>query len=1006
MAYIIMSDEFEKLCEITAHKSILWHELYLDPTGGDFRMELAADRYLPYIKKGYYIINEDSEKFGIIDTFEVKDTEEDGLLLTVSGQMGESILQRRVIWPTVSMTGTTDEVVAAIIRMNITAPSNQSRQIANFVYLENPEFSDNVSKQITGAQVGSAIVSIVGQFGYAYVVTIDAKQKRFVMRLIKGKDRSANQTENPVILFSAEDFGISEFTYLTSEQAVFSHVICAGEGYGAERASVIYPTTSTDANRGLNRREVFLDKQDLTRSAGEDATLTEEGYIQKLEYEAAEKLKESATSEACEGVIRPRRYRLYRDFLAGDIVSVRNERLGLEYDIRVLGALVSIDENGAKDTTAEMGNLVVPIIQDDPAPEEDDIIEEEEEEPVIDPTEVSLREDFRPFTFTAGSLAEVNSSGAAAEAVGKPHGWVHICDNQNIEIIITASARYYQLGSGNYMGKITFTLTPQQHSVLGDKLKEELAGLMFPVITVQGTTQRTGLLTITTVGTEYGKNDRGQKVYTYTLTPSLSISASGTFALLINGIRAVHNPPKTPEPQPDTTGAGLYDADGNLVASWDELTTTYGLNVATDYSVSSGSANYYQTCTTSLYYILTNNAALNTGVRLVIPRTVYTIGDYALYGCGSLTNVELPTNVTAIGYAAFGACTKLTSIVIPNNVTDLGEWAFNGCTALTSVTLSARMTSIGNYTFQNCKLTSITIPASVTSISRTAFNNVSTIGSIVVEDGNTVYHSDGNCLIETATNTLKLGCKASVIPSDGSVTTIGEYAFNGCKNLYNIDIPDAVTTISNNAFYNCSGLKSVDTGDGVTTIGEATFYNCTKLTTVNLGANVTTIGENAFANCTALTNVELPDSLTYIDSLAFTGCTNLTSAVIPNSVTSVEFGTYYGCKNLASVHIGSSVASIESWAFMDCAKLTSVTLPASVKTLASQSFQNSGLTALIIENAETIVTMESDTALKWTPIAKATGYIYVPDNLYEQYLKATNWSIYAAQIKPRSELAS
>ena len=66
---------------------------------------------------------------------------------------------------------------------------------------------------------------------------------------------------------------------------------------------------------------------------------------------------------------------------------------------------------------------------------------------------------------------------------------------------------------------------------------------------------------------------------------------------------------------------------------------------------------------------------------------------------------------------------------------------------------------------------------------------------ITVADGNTVYHSAGNCLIETESKTLVLGCKNSVIPTDGSVTSIGEYAFYGCTSFTSVTIPSSVTSI-------------------------------------------------------------------------------------------------------------------------------------------------------------------------------------------------------------------
>lgn len=82
------------------------------------------------------------------------------------------------------------------------------------------------------------------------------------------------------------------------------------------------------------------------------------------------------------------------------------------------------------------------------------------------------------------------------------------------------------------------------------------------------------------------------------------------------------------------------------------------------------------------------------------------------------------------------------------------------------------------------------------------------IETIEVEAGNPYYHSAGNCLIETATRTLVLGCKNSVIPDDGSVTKIGKFAFNGCQELKRIEIPDCVTELGYMSFA-YTGLEEV-----------------------------------------------------------------------------------------------------------------------------------------------------------------------------------------------------
>ncbi|MDD7701085.1 MAG: leucine-rich repeat domain-containing protein, partial [Eubacteriales bacterium] len=124
--------------------------------------------------------------------------------------------------------------------------------------------------------------------------------------------------------------------------------------------------------------------------------------------------------------------------------------------------------------------------------------------------------------------------------------------------------------------------------------------------------------------------------------------------------------------------------------------------------------------------------------------------------------------------------------------------------------------------------------------------------SITVDSKNKVYHASNNCLIETATKTLIAGCKTSVIPTDGSVTSIGAGAFFGCTGLTSITIPDSVTSIGDWAFYGCTGLTSITIPDSVTSIGDLAFYGCTGLTSITIPDSVTSIGKSAFYKCTSL----------------------------------------------------------------------------------------------------------------------------------------------------------
>lgn len=58
--------------------------------------------------------------------------------------------------------------------------------------------------------------------------------------------------------------------------------------------------------------------------------------------------------------------------------------------------------------------------------------------------------------------------------------------------------------------------------------------------------------------------------------------------------------------------------------------------------------------------------------------------------------------------------------------------------------------------------------------------------------------------------------KELVIPH--GITSIGDYAFDGCSSMRVIDIPNSVISIGKYAFLGCSSLQSIDIPNSVTTI--------------------------------------------------------------------------------------------------------------------------------------------------------------------------------------------
>lgn len=74
--------------------------------------------------------------------------------------------------------------------------------------------------------------------------------------------------------------------------------------------------------------------------------------------------------------------------------------------------------------------------------------------------------------------------------------------------------------------------------------------------------------------------------------------------------------------------------------------------------------------------------------------------------------------------------------------------------------------------------------------------------------------------------------------------------------------------------------------EGATSIPSSAFEGCKSLTSITIPDGVTSIGSYAFNGCTGLTSIDIPDSVTSIGSFAFTGCDSLTDVYYVGSESS------------------------------------------------------------------------------------------------------------------------
>jgi len=325
-----------------------------------------------------------------------------------------------------------------------------------------------------------------------------------------------------------------------------------------------------------------------------------------------------------------------------------------------------------------------------------------------------------------------------------------------------------------------------------------------------------------------------------------------------------------------------------------------------------------------------------------IPSTVY-IGDGAFAGADNLVSITLKEGLTYIGKRAFEDCSALQKIELPESVTDIGDRAFAGCTSLAYLYIPAGAKMVAGPELLEGANHAVIWGAAGSEAEKWANDN-----GYQFCDINGPWEVSGSCgtnlswtyANEGAFGTLTIsgtGAMDKCVPAPWTaylsrirtvivqpgVTSIGESAFEGCKNLSSVSIPKGVVTIDAYAFYKCESLERVVLPDGIKTLGKNAFALCSALESINIPAGVRSVG--SFMYCSSLERIEIPEGVTELDYYAFAHCTALKEVVLPDSLTTVRRA-----------------------AFDYCESLTSVTFPENLTFVGDPIFTNAGVRTIIV----------------------------------------------------------
>ncbi len=225
--------------------------------------------------------------------------------------------------------------------------------------------------------------------------------------------------------------------------------------------------------------------------------------------------------------------------------------------------------------------------------------------------------------------------------------------------------------------------------------------------------------------------------------------------------------------------------------------------------------------------------------------------------------------------------------------------------------------------------------------------------------------------------------KITTVVIDEGCLHISDDAFNGCRNLTAISLPDTLFSMGTFAFASC-GLTAIRIPANLSANGNMlasafagndiqlfevdennTNYSCVdgvvfdsdmktlmcypcadERASYEIPSGVTKIVGYAFFGCQYLEHISVPSSVSQIVNRAFYGCFSLKTIDLPNSITSIATYAFASCGSLDSITIPDSCIRLGDYAFSGCKNLTEVTIPSGIANIGKYCFTDSGVTSI------------------------------------------------------------
>jgi hypothetical protein len=346
MEITLLDDNFEELYVLDVFKSLIWTDRYWKC--GDFEIVVSPTMdILAKLLNTTYLALPESSRHMILEDSNIHSDVEDGNALILTGRSLESILDRRIVWRAIAMSGNFQSEVERLFDDNIIdAPYNPLRNITNLVFntSTNPIITAlTVDTQFNGETLYKVLSQLCIAEGIGFRILRNLVTNKFDFELYAGVDRSYDQSVNAFVAFTSALDNLLSADYIESSRPLKTACLVAGSpGVGNIRTTKTVYADGLMFAAGLVRRELYFEAN-VSRNTP-DGELSEAEYLLQLKGRGEEELAKHIYLKSFIGEIDPTMYNYGDEFSMGDILQIADD-YGHSTQSRVVEMIYFQDES-------------------------------------------------------------------------------------------------------------------------------------------------------------------------------------------------------------------------------------------------------------------------------------------------------------------------------------------------------------------------------------------------------------------------------------------------------------------------------------------------------------------------------------------------------------------------------------------------------------------------------------------------------------------------------------